>query len=192
MKTRRLLPGQRAPVFRASDLNNQMIDLASQQGDKVLLCFFRYASCPLCNLRISELIREHDHLTEHGIRVLAVFQSPAEKLHQYVGRQAPPFAIIPDPQTRLYQRYGLESSWKGFFRAWTLGLPRVVKAVIGEGFLPGSMEGDIHRIPGDFLIDEQGVLLDVYYGVDIGDHMPLDRILNPVDNSAIQQFEESG
>ena len=152
-----------------------------------MLSFFRYASCPLCNLRIQELIREYDRLTFNGLLVLAVFQSPAERIVHYVGRQLPPFAIIPDPELKLYRAYGVESSWGGFFRAWTLGLPKVVQSVLGKGFLPGSVEGDLNRIPADFVIGPEGELIDVYYGQDIGDHMPLSRVMQGLAQTASYQ-----
>ncbi|MDH5784516.1 MAG: hypothetical protein OEZ16_02775 [Chromatiales bacterium] len=41
--------------------------------------------------------------------MIAVFQSPADKIRQYAGRQHTPLAIIADPDRRLYRRYGVES-----------------------------------------------------------------------------------
>ena len=143
-----------------------------------LLSFFRYASCPLCNLRVRELITKYEQFVENGTRILAIFQSPTERITHYVGTQSPPFPIIPDPDLTLYHLYGVESSWRGFARAWTLGIPQVFKAVVANGFLPGTMENHIHSIPADFLINPDGQLIDVYYGRDIGDHMPLDRVFD--------------
>ena len=31
-------------------------------------------------------------------------------------------------------------------------------------------------MPADFLIDEQGTVVETYYGEDIGDHIPMERI----------------
>ena len=188
MKGGRLSPGEAAPAFAITDLDRRLVRLDDFRGQTLLLSFFRYASCPLCNLRIQELIREYDRLAFNGLLVLAVFQSPAERIAHYVGRQLPPFAIIPDPELKLYRSYGVESSWSGFFRAWTLGLPKVVQAVMDKGFLPGSVEGDLNRIPADFVIGPQGELVDVYYGRDIGDHMPLPRVLQGLARTASYQI----
>jgi peroxiredoxin Q/BCP len=181
MKTRRLKPGELAPSFTASDWQGQVVDLGSLRGDAILLSFFRYASCPLCNPRIQELLREHERLMRNGVSVLSVFQPPAERLTHYVGRQAPPFPIIPDPQLKLYRMYRGESSWVEFLRAWTIGFPNIIYAVIGKNFLPGMVENDLHRIPADFLIGPDGMLIDVYYGVDNGDHIPLRRVLDSLE-----------
>lgn len=182
MNSRRLRLGERAPDFETRDWRGEPIalyttDSAGTQPHLTLLSFFRYASCPLCNLRVQELIRAHDTLAARGIRLLALFQSPAERIAHYVGRQSPPFPLIPDPGLTLYRRYGVEASWLGFARAWTLGLPQVYKAVVANRFLPGSVENQITRIPADFLIAADGTLTDLYYGRDIGDHIPLARVL---------------
>lgn len=178
MKNNRLKPGELAPLFAAKDWQGIDIDLKQHKGKIVLLSFYRYASCPLCNLRIRELIQAHDVLAQKGLVVFAVFQSPAKVIARYVGQQAPPFPLIPDPQMINYRIFGVESSWIGFFRSWTLSVGKVFKAVVGNRFLPGTVEGDLNRIPADFLINSEGKLIDVYYGVDIGDHMPMQRIVD--------------
>ena len=177
MPAKRLKQGQSAPEFETNDIQGNPANPRSA-SEFILLSFFRYASCPLCNLGVRELINRHDELRKNNIKVLAVFQSPREKVLHYVGKQHPPFQIIPDPEKRLYKMYAVESSWLGFFKAWSVGINKVVKAVIGNGFLPGSVENELHRIPADFVIDNNGVLVSVYYGSDIGDHIPIAHLLN--------------
>jgi peroxiredoxin len=183
MSSRRLSPGQAAPPFQVRDWQGNPVGLSYPLERKLLLCFFRYASCPLCNLRVQELIRQQQRLKDHGIDILAIFQSPPERIRHYVGRQQPPFPLIPDPDRKLYHIYGVESSWGGFLRAWTAGIGKVLRAVIGKRFLPGTVEGELHRIPADFLIDIDGRLSLVYYGRDIGDHLPLEHLFNHTDNA---------
>jgi hypothetical protein len=60
--------------------------------------------------------------------------------------------------------------------AWVTRLPEIGRALLGEKFLPGSVEGGIHRIPADFIIDPHGVIAEAYDGRDIGDHLPIVRI----------------
>lgn len=178
MKMRQHLDaGVPAPVFEAGSLGGlQRINLQDYRGRRVLLSFYRYASCPLCNLRVHELAARCEAWQAQGLDLLAVFQSPEEKLRQYVGRQSLPFPLIPDPEERLYAQYGVGHSWGGFLKAWALRLPEIGRSVIGHGFRPGSVEGSIHRVPADFLIDREGTIAMAYYGRDIGDHMPLQQI----------------
>jgi peroxiredoxin len=178
MKPSRLKPGEKAPAFETHDWQGNRIVPFGSHPSVTLLSFFRYASCPLCNLRVRELITKYEQFVENGMRILAIFQSPAERISHYVGTQSPPFPLIPDPDLKLYRLYGVESSWRGFARAWTLGIPQVFRAVVVNGLLPGTVENDIHRVPADFLIDQDGQLMDVYYGQDIGDHMPLEQLFS--------------
>jgi peroxiredoxin len=178
MKQARLKRGEKAPAFATIDWQDNRIEPFGTHSGVTLLSFFRYASCPLCNLRVRELITKYERFVENGIRILGIFQSPAERIAHYVGTQSPPFPLVPDPDLTLYRLYGVESSWRGFARAWTLGIPQVYRAVVANGFLPGTMENNIHRVPADFLIAPDGKLIDVYYGRDIGDHMPMDRVFS--------------
>jgi len=177
----RLKQGAVAPSFASTDWKGRQVDLATRNGRSTLLCFFRYASCPLCNLRVQELIRSHERFRERNTEILAVFQSPAERIAHYVGRQEPPFPLIPDPDLQLYRLYGVETSWIAFLRAMTLGIGKAGRAAIGHRFLPGTVENELHRVPADFLIDPDGRLSIAFYGKDIGDHVPLDKVFDMLD-----------
>ena len=174
--TGKLMPGRIAPAFTVWDTGGSRIDLQDYLGRHVLLSFYRYASCPLCNLRVHDLARRHSDWRARGLDMLAVFQSPTDKMMRYVGNQHVPFPLIADPDERLYSLYGVGHSWGGFLKAWATRLPEIGRSVIGKGFLPGSVENGIHRIPADFIIDPLGQITVAYYGRDIGDHLPMDRI----------------
>ena len=162
-----------APDFSADSWDGPAISLASLRGHNVWLGFYRYASCPLCNMRIQEVIRRSDALSAGGLKLLAVFQSPADSIADYVGRQSPPFPLLSDPTETLYKAYGLGASSLGFLAPQN-GI--LLAKAASLGFIPGRMEGTKTRVPGDFLIDEEGVLRDVFYGKIISDHIPMSRV----------------
>jgi len=170
----RLNAGDTAPPFETTAIDGRSIRLDGFRGQKLLLAFFRYASCPLCNLRISELIRHQPALQMKGLHIVAIFQSPPERLPQYAGRQDPPFPLVADPDCRLYRLYGVESSWGGFLKG-SLRMGALATAT-ARGFFPGPMDGDKARIPADFLIGPDQIIQTAYYGKDIGDHLPLPAI----------------
>jgi len=174
--TKRLSTGDTPPIFLMPSLQGEMMSPHNFTGRWLLLSFYRYASCPLCNLRVHELSGLHAEWQANGLDMLAIFQSPAEKLNMYVGSQQLPFPLIPDPEQMLYERYGVKHSWIGFLVAWIKRLPAISRAVIRERYLPGSVEGGIHRIPADFLISPDGRIAEAYYGRDIGDHLPISKI----------------
>ena len=172
----RLHKGDLAPVFQMPDLQDNIVSSLDFRGRWLLLSFYRYASCPLCNLRVHKLAGLHAAWQKRGLDMLAIFQSPADKLRLYVGNQEPPFPLIPDPEQTLYHHYGVGHSWTGFLLAWGKRLPEIGRAVLREGYFPGSVEGGIHRIPADFLVSPDGRIAEAHYGRDIGDHLPIARI----------------
>lgn len=164
----RLEPGAAAPDFTATDWEGKSHRLADLPGRR-WLAFFRYAGCPLCNLRVHHLIQRHADHTARGLSVLAVFQSPPESIASYVGKQRPPFPLLSDPEERLYGLYGVETSLAGYLSPANLG--RLAQAT-ANGFLPGRPDGSATRIPADFLIDAGGTIRRAYYGKVIADHLP--------------------
>ncbi|WP_417310576.1 peroxiredoxin-like family protein [Devosia sp.] len=165
----KLREGQMAPAFETVDHFGAPVSLKALRGQRVLLSFYRYASCPLCNLRVNALIRQYPALAGDGLRVIGVVQSPAAEIARYVGRQDAPFPFVPDPKQLHYKRWGVEPSWRGFFVAATK-LGKVVDAA-KAGFWPGWISGPMHQMPADFLIDEAGRLVRCHYGQDAGDHL---------------------
>jgi peroxiredoxin Q/BCP len=167
----RLVAGHTAPAFETVDHFDRSVSLSALRGRKVLLSFYRYASCPLCNMRVHAVIRRHSAWQSQGLDVIAVFQSPAREIQRYVGRQDAAFPMVPDARMAFYKSYGVENSWLGFLRGGAR--LSVVGQAMAKGFLPGRTNGPVHRVPADFLIDENGRLAHCFYGKDAGDHLDL-------------------
>ncbi len=151
----------------------ETLRLQSFKNKKVWLAFFRYAACPLCNLRVHEMIQQHSSLKRKGVEILAVFQSDAKTIARYVGKQNPPFPLIADPEEKLYERFGLKKGLWAFLHPANFLL--LLKA-IRLGFRGMSPEGTITRIPGDFLIAPGLKITREFHGKKIGDHIPWEEI----------------
>ncbi len=106
----RIQPGQPAKNFTSQDILGKTVALPDYKGKQLMLSFYRYAACPLCNLRIHHLIQQHPLFVEKGLQLVAIFQSPRESILKYAGKQNAPFPVIADPQRILYRLYGIESS----------------------------------------------------------------------------------
>lgn len=165
---------EKAKDFTATTHRGETLSLEQFKGKKVWLAFFRYASCPLCNLHINSIIKRYDEVEKAGIVFLPVFQSSAEEVRKYAGGQSLPFSILCDPSQELYEMYEVNSSYKGFVSVSVL---RKMANALVAGFLPGKMQGDISRLPSDLLISENGDIIWRYDGQDIGDHAELEFIL---------------
>lgn len=166
--------GERAFEFEKNDIFGNKISFNSSLSEKIMLSFFRYASCPLCNLRMNHLIRNYKKLSDAGLKVITVFQSPTESIMQYVGKQDAPFPIIADPEQKLYKRYGVTGSILGMLR--TSFRVKDLSQSFGLGYLPGKIEGTFTMIPADFLINDKFVIERAFYGNDVGDHLPFAEI----------------
>lgn len=162
-----------APLFSKKSFGDEVINLESYRGQKVWLAFFRYASCPLCNLRINEMIKRHKELETSGLKIISVFQSPQSSVEKYVAKQDLPFPLICDPDQELYQLYGVKGSYAGLV---SFGVVHNLAKASKRGFFPGIPDGPLNTIPADFLIDESGEIVTSFHGKDIGDHIPFELV----------------
>ena len=169
----RIVTGTLAPDFTATVYAREPLTLSDLRGQKVWLAFFRYAGCPLCNLRVHQMIQRYDGWEKQGLKIVAVFQAPVEEVASNVGEQNAPFPIVCDPDENLYRLYGLEASLGGYLSP--KNLPLMAEA-LKEGFLPRTMHGTKTRLPADFLIDATGKIVETFYAETIGDHIPFERI----------------
>jgi len=161
--------------FIAEDVNGKPIRLTDYRGRKVLLSFFRYASCPFCTVRYVRLANEVQRYADAGLDIIAVFESSADYIHNYIGRRGLPFPVIADPEGKLYALYGVKKSMPGMMLGM-LRLPTLLRALLDRNYKLGLPDASLTRIPADFLIESDMTLSHSYYGSDIGDHMPFKTI----------------
>jgi thioredoxin-dependent peroxiredoxin len=169
----RLVVGDIAPAFCIKDIDGNTVDLSALRGQPVLLSFFRNSACALCNLRVHEMIGRFDEWTAHGLRILTVFESPAESIREYVGQQRPPFPIIADPGEALYNLYHVEVSEEKLTATMIhIDTPQRIAEASAQGFqLIQQPESNFNRIPADFLIGTDGSIHSTYYAERVGEHL---------------------
>ncbi|MCA9634746.1 MAG: redoxin domain-containing protein [Myxococcales bacterium] len=156
-------------------LKGESLTLADLRGAPVWMAFSRFASCPLCNYRVHQMIGEWPaRYADYNFRLFNVFQSPSSKLDDYVAKQEPPFDLVADhPSMGLYEKYGLESSVKA---AFSMDVMKTMVAAAKIGLpLVRPFEGPAFRVPADFLIDSEGILRVVFYGATIAEHIPFEQ-----------------
>lgn len=171
----RLRPGTTAPTLRLPAISGGNFDLASLSGRPFLLSFFRFATCPFCNLRMHELVTRLPDLNG-ALEMVAVFDSPLAHLQEHAGRHRPPFPVLADPDGACYRAYGVERSVGGTFKGMITRLPALMRGMFVNGYLPIPIRGNLFTMPADFLIDRHGIIRTAYYGKDEGDHLPFEAI----------------
>jgi thioredoxin-dependent peroxiredoxin len=167
---------QQAPVFSTQDVYGNEISLQKLKGSKVYLTFERNAGCPVCNLRTHELLKQSEHLKANDVTVVMIYESPVEKMKEYLGENSYPFHFVADPQNKIYNLYGVERSLLKVMRGLFHGLMN--KARLGTKLFkkPMKQDGHVTRIPAEFVIDGQAKLTLVHYGRFVGDHLQMNSL----------------
>lgn len=178
-------PGDRSPRFEVSTVDGSYVRVPA--GDSwTLISFLRYASCPMCNLRVRELSLSASELEAQGIKWLAVFHSPRERLEHHLGRDVLPH-IMADPARSLYELYGVRRSWLGMLL--TMLLPSFYWHYLRAsalGHWGGAVDGSLHSMPADFLISPDGIIRLAHYGRHIGDHLSVASVIRTVQNAQVR------
>ena len=87
-----------------------------------------------------------------------------------------PFTVLADESFKYFIKYDVERSYGKLFSAFIFKVHKFFLAGI-KGYLPVQFKGYVDIVPVDVLINEEGIVEDVYYGEsDIADHMPFDEI----------------
>ena len=147
----------------------------------VHLQFRRFAGCPVCDLHLHTIVQRHNEILAASILEVVVFHTSAEELLRYAGDL--PFAVIADPDKRLYADFGVESGRRALLdpRAWMpilRGVFRSLRAILrGNPIPPLNPQGGRFGLPADFLIACDGLVLASKYGSHAYDQWYVDEIL---------------
>lgn len=146
----------------------------------VHLQFRRFAGCPVCNLHLRSVVQRHDEIAARGIAEVVVFHSSPEELRPHVADF--PFAVVGDPEKRLYVEFGVEAAPRALLdpRAWGPIVRGVVRdlgpALRGRRPLPTSAGGRL-GLPADFLIAPDGSVVAEKRGDHAFDQWSVDELL---------------
>lgn len=169
-------PGDSVTPVRLPALDGTLFDLASLKGTPYMLSFFRFASCPFCNLRMHELVTKFEQLPQ-GFNIVAVFDSPLDNLRRHADKHGAPFPVLADEYNAAYQLYDIEHSVSGVLKGMLFRMPKLLYGMFGKGYIPMRIKGSMTTMPADFLVDRGGIIREAYYGKDEGDHLPFSKII---------------
>lgn len=170
----RRTPNEKATRIKLPAIDGSAFDTDNLNGRPFMLSFFRFASCPFCNLRVNELVRR---FTEFGndFAIVAVFDSPLDNLTRHTEGHKAPFPILADESRQYYIEYAVEHSVTGMFKGMIFRMPTMLKGML-KGYIPTTIKGSMTSMPAEFLIDREGIIQVAYYGKDEGDHLPFDKV----------------
>jgi len=132
---------------------------------------------------LHSIVRRLPELNAAGIQELVVFHSSVPELLPHAADL--PFAVIADPDKRLYAKFGVESGVRALLdpRAWAPVVRGVVRSFIrilrGKQPIPSlHPKGGSLGLPADFLIASDGQVLACKYGTHAFDQWSVDEILS--------------
>lgn len=160
--------------FHTTDIYGQPFKLSDHLGKRIMLSFFRDAACPFCNFRVYELTQKYKDWKDQGLEVIAVFSDTQQKVAEHVAKRPRPFNLLADPDLEIYNQYGVEHSVSALFKAIFFRFPTLIKGILTGG--RPSNNPHVKLVPADFLINEAGIVEEIWYGENTSDHIPLENV----------------
>ncbi|MFD0701269.1 thioredoxin-dependent thiol peroxidase [Myroides pelagicus] len=138
--------GDKAPAFKGVDQAGKTHTLADYKGKKLVVFFYPKASTPGCTWEACNLRDNYAILKQKGFELLGVSADPAAKQQKFIDKNDLPFPLLADEDKEVLNAFGVWGPKK---------------------FMGRTYDG-IHRTT--FVIDENGVLIDVITKVKTKDH----------------------
>jgi thioredoxin-dependent peroxiredoxin len=148
----KLTPGQAAPDFQLPDQQGKIVKLSDFRGRKLLLYFYPKADTPGCTRQACSIRDAREELADLGLAVLGLSPDPPERQAKFDAKYGLAFPLLADQDHQVAEAYG----------AW------------GEKKLYGKTSQGIIR--SSFLLDEQGKVIQAWYGVKPEDTVPKARL----------------
>ena len=167
--------GNTAPFFEAEALTGKIVSLSDYKNKNFLIKFYRFATCPICNLHLRNFVRRFEDIQRQDLSVLCIFHSAISTMEKNLAASLP-FQLLADPGKKIFRSYGVESSLGGMF-SWDV--MRDYFLAMRAGFPSGmlSHEGGIKGHPADFIINKDGKIVYSHYGRNYADSMSVDEVI---------------
>lgn len=165
---KKLSIGTKAPNFTYDTVTGQSLDFYKTAGAKKSVLFFlRYSGCPICQLKIRDILRDYGDFKAAGLEVFVLLQSVPSTVREALAGATVPFTIVCDGDEKIFELYGVSAG--NIFQY--LAPPVLLKAIRAAraGFKHGKKEGNEMQLPAVFIVNGEGVIDYAYYGRNIGD-----------------------
>ena len=147
--------GAPAPKISLPAIDGTTFDMSSAKGKRVIFTFFRFSSCPFCNMRIDELTKRWGEFAEDTVMV-GVFDAGIDELTKRMGKRGVPFTIVADETYQHFKENGVEKSFLRFM--WgAMRSPLTMMRASMRGYVPMTLSvSKMSTLPVDILVNEDG------------------------------------
>ena len=168
--------GDDAPNFTLPAIDGTTFDMSAMKGKRVILTFFRFSSCPFCNIRINKILKRWNEFADDTVMV-GIFDAKIGELTKRMKKHNPPFTVVAD---ETYEQYLQNDVKKSLLRVlWApMRAPLTMLQALLKGYVPMTLSiSKLSTIPVDILIDENGKVVNAHYCKDTVDHLPIDQLI---------------
>ena len=171
-----IVKGDTAPQFTLPAIDGSTFNMADMKGKRVILTFFRFSTCPLCNMRIRRIVQRWNEFSKDAVMV-AVFDAKVGDLQKRMKKHDAPFVVVADETYEQFNKNGVKKSFFKFM--WgAMRSPLTLLQATLRGYVPLTLSiSKLSTIPVDILIDEDGKVVEAHYCKDTADHLSLDRMI---------------
>ena len=138
--------GEKAPPINAIDQDENLINLESYKGKKIVLYFYPKDMTPGCTAQSCNLSDNYKLLQQNGYDVLGVSCDSVKRHQKFIAKHNLPFNLISDEDQKVVNDYGV----------WQL------KKFMGREYM-----GIVRTT---FIIDENGLISDIISKVNTKEH----------------------
>lgn len=138
--------GDKAPDFKGTDQDGKEIKLSDFKGKKLVLYFYPKDNTPGCTAEACDLRDNYHRFEAMGYKIIGVSKDNEKSHKSFIEKFSLPFPLISDKDAVILKDYG----------AWGR-----------KKFMGKEYDGIIRKT---FVIDENGVILDIIAKVDTKAH----------------------
>jgi len=164
--------GEKAPVFKATDMNGNKFSLQDALAEGlVVLIFYRGHWCPVCNKHLGALQDSLHLIQESGAQVVAISPEKVELLGKTAAKTGASFTLLHDENYRIAEAFDVD------FR------PDSTQRIMYNTFLGANLKeahsDDSQRlpIPATFVIGKDGKIAWRHFDPDYKKRSTVSEIL---------------
>jgi peroxiredoxin Q/BCP len=127
-----LTVGDPAPPIAATDQDGHRIDLDELRGNKVVLFFYPKDNTPGCTAEACSLRDYYGELMDRGLKIIGISPDGEQSHRNFRTKFSLPFPLIPDPEKKILQDYGVWGEKKMYGKSY-MGVLRTTFIIDEKG-----------------------------------------------------------
>ena len=136
----KLTPGKLITEIELPSIEGEKFSIKKIKGKKTLLTFYRFATCPFCNLRIHEITERYNELGEN-FEIIAIFNSSQDYLAKVMEKHTAPCTILAEENFEYFSIFDEEKSLDNLEKFCSINGPKFYKLPVNTDQIELIEEG---------------------------------------------------